>query len=165
MRGGKSTVFIPYVYLPGFRVLEKLSSKGVPVIDGESVLRAEMDKRGEGARTALALTRGQVDGQNEIRFKSALSELQRREEMGADVSVADYIDATYIERMPCYSVNHPAPHTEYDIGRATLPAGTGGLSPYCVDALGLKYGPDTHWFSQTNRLAREVAKKWEAERQ
>lgn len=186
MRGGKPVIFVPYVYLPGFRRLEKLSSKGRPRIDGEDVLRAEMDRTGHGPRAAIAFMRGQVSGQNVARFQAALDEMRRREGLGADVRIADYIEATYREWMPCFAVNHPTPHvlfemynqvarlagftqisverlTPYDIGRATLPAGNGGLTPYCVEELGLSYSAETHWFSSTNRLAQEIARRWQSE--
>lgn len=183
MRGGKPTVFIPYVYLPGFRRLEKLSSKGVPRIDGADILTAEMDRIGHGPRAAIAFMRGKVDGQNQPRLQASLDEMKRREGLGADVQIADYIADTYRDRMPCYSINHPAPHvlfqmynqvakllgftpvpdtiSHYDLGRATLPAGNGGLTPYCVEALGLNYDAEPHWFPATNKNAQDVARQWQ----
>lgn len=183
MRGGKPTIFIPYVYLPGFRRLEKLSSKGVPRIDGADILLREMDRLGHGMRGAVAFMKGQVDAQNDARFKSALSEIKRREGFGADVEIADYIEETYRDQMPCFSINHPTPHVlfemydqvaklagftpipkdvcAYDLGRATLPAGNGGLTPYCVGELGLNYASETQWFSSTNKIATEIARAWD----
>ncbi len=186
IRGGKPTIFIPYVYLPGFRRLEKLSSKGVARIDGEDIVRAEMDRLGHGPRGAISFVKGLVDGQNQSRMRESLAEMKRREAMGSAVFIADYIENTYHERMPCYSINHPTPHvlfemynqvsalagfkkidvdnvSHYDLGRATLPGGNGGLTPYCVDALGLNYGPETQWFAPTNKLALEIGKRWTKE--
>jgi len=182
MRGDKPTIFIPYVYLPGFRRLEKLSSKGVPRIDGADILIAEMDRLGHATRAALAFMRGQVDGQNQTRLTTSLAEMKKREALGADVLVADYIAQTYRERMPCYSINHPTPHvliemynqvaklagftpipdqiSPYDKGRATLPRSNGALTPYCVDALGLSYDAETHWFSAINKICHDVARNW-----
>ena len=185
MRGDKPTIFVPYVYLPGFRRLEKLSSKGKPFIDGEDVLRAEMDRIGSGPRAAVSFMRGQVDGQNQTRLQAALAEMKRREGLGADIKIADYIADSYQDRMPCYAINHPAPHvlfemyaqvaklagfaplpdsiSPYDLGRAVLPRGNGGLTPYCVDALGLNYAAETHWFSAINKSCHDIAKAWEKE--
>lgn len=182
MRGGKPTIFLPYVYLPGFRRLEKLSSKGVPRIDGADILLAEMDRVGHASRAALAFMRGTVDMQNQTRLDAALAELKRREAMGADITIADYIAQTYRDQMPCFSINHPTPHvlfemynqvaklagfapvpktiSPYDMGRATLPAGNGGLTPYCVAALGLSYGPEAQWFSATNKNAQDLVRHW-----
>lgn len=183
MRGGKPTIFLPYVYLPGFRRLEKLSSKGVPRIDGDEILLAEMDRVGHAGRAAIAFMRGAVDMQNQTRFQTALNELKRREAMGADIQIADYIAQTYRDQMPCFSINHPTPHvlfemynqvaklagfapvpdkiSPYDMGRATLPAGNGGLTPYCVDALGLSYAPEVQWFSATNKNAQDLVRRWD----
>jgi hypothetical protein len=187
MRGGKPTIFVPYVYLPGFRRLEKLSSKGVPRIDGEDVLRAEMARLGSGPRGAISFMRGRVPGQNQTRLQASLDEMRRREGLGADVKIADYIADSYRDQMPCYAINHPAPHvlfkmydqvaklagfppvpatiSPYDMGRAALPRGNGGLTPYCVAELGLNYAPDSHWFSAINGICNEVARAWDREHQ
>jgi hypothetical protein len=163
--------------------LEKLSSKGEPQIDGAGILTTEMDKADQSNRTAIAFMRGQVDGQNKARFAESLAELKRRELQGADIKIADYIAQTYQEKMPCYAINHPTPHVltqmynqvaklagfvpapsemnAYDMGRATLPAGNGGLTPYCVEALDLAYPHESHWFSANNRITGEIARKWD----
>lgn len=185
MRGGKPTIFLPYVYLRGFRPLEKLSSKGVPRIDGAEIFLAEIDRVGHANRAVLGLMQGAVDMQNKSRFEASLDELRRREAMGADIQIADYIAQTYQDHMPCFSINHPTPHvlfamyaqvaklagfaplpeklSPYDLGRAALPAGNGGLTPYCVDALGLSYGAEPHWFSATHKNAQDLARRWTKE--
>jgi len=91
MRAGKPTIFLPYVYLPGFRRLEKLSSKGVPRIDGADILITEMNYAEQANQAAISFMRGQIDGQNKTRFQASLAEMKHREALGADVKIADYI--------------------------------------------------------------------------
>ena len=181
LRNGKDTIFVPYVYLPGFRRLEKVSSKGKPWIDGADVLlNAAKDIPPQ--KVLLNFQRGLIDGQNQKRFAESLDNLRTRESNGSSVFISDYIRNTYKSRLPCFSINHPTPHvlielynqvakiagfdkvidqnmSEYDMGRATLPAGTGALSPYCVEALGLQYSHDSHWFSKESSIANIVLKR------
>lgn len=178
IRGDKPTIFVPYVYLKGFRRIERYASKGVNKFDGADIVLDEVKREGPG-KAALNYMKGQVPGQNLERFMRSLDELRSRENQGADVKVADYITDTFRDQMPCQSINHPSPHVlfemynqiadiagfaqidvpnlpPYEIGRSTLPQGHCALSPYCVDELGLNYGPETHWFATTNRLVRDV---------
>jgi hypothetical protein len=187
LRGGRPTIFVPYVYLPGFRRLEKLSSKGKPYIDGKEILVAAMAKAGL-KRGLLDFQNGRIDGQNKQRLTASLAEMHRREALGADVFAASYIEETYRERLPCYSINHPAPHvlfhlynqiakmagfhiidektiSNYDYARAVLPLGTSGLTPYCVDALDLKYAHDPHWLSKEAVICKQIIKSIETKAQ
>lgn len=178
LRGGKKTIFVPYVYLPGFRRLERLSSKGIERMFGADIVLEELAKAGPN-KAAINYMRGEVSGQNLPRFAAALDEMRAREAAGSHVFIADFIADTFRDHMPCYSINHPSPHvlfemynqiaaladftpidvdsvTPYDLGRATLPQGHCALTPYCVAELGLHYGPEPHWFATNNRMAQAV---------
>lgn len=185
MRDGKRTIFTPYVYLPGFRRMEKIASKGELRIQGADLLRAEASRVGI-RRAVINYMDGAVDGENVARFTASLDEMRRREATGADVRIADYIADTYKETIPCYAIHHPAAHvlvemynqiaaqaeftpldfdalSQADIGRATLPQGITALTPYCADALGLYYEHEPHWYATTSRLCKELQVAWEAE--
>ncbi len=178
IRGANPTIFVPYVYLKGFRRIERYASKGVQRIDGSDIVLDEVKRVGH-REAVLNYMKGQVKGRNLERFTRSLEELRNRESRGADIKIADYISDTFRDRVPCQSINHPAPHVlfemynqiadiagftkidaatlpPYEIGRSTLPQGHCALSPYCVEELGLNYGAETHWFATMNRLVRDV---------
>ncbi len=184
IRNGKPTIFVPYVYLTGFRRIERIASKGVNRIDGADIVLDEVKRVGP-SKAALNYMRGEVVGQNRQRFEASLDTLRSKEHAGADVKIADFIAENYQGRVPCFSINHPAPYvlfemynqiaamadlhpideskvSSYDLGRSTLPQGHCALSPYCVDELNLSYGAETHWFATTNRLVQEVIRNVEA---
>lgn len=174
MRANKDTIFTPYFYLTGFRRMEKLASKGNPKVDGGKYFTDALNEYGE-VQARLKYLVGDIKTENDVRLNASLEEMERRERLGADVKLADYVRQTYRERLPNYSINHPAPHvlvhaynqiavlagfsnisietmTDIQIGRATLPKGTGSLSPYCVETLGLGYSHSTHWFGDLNKI-------------
>ena len=178
LRNGKQTIFVPYVYLQGFRRIERIASKGGERIAGAEIVQKEVDRVGP-KKALINYMRGLVPGQNLKRFSESLDQMRLRESYGADVKIADFIEEHYRDRVPCYSINHPAPYvlfemynriaaladlrpidenkvSQYDLGRATLPQGHCALSPYCVDELDLSYGPEPHWFAANNRLVKQV---------
>lgn len=174
MRANKDTIFTPYFYLTGFRRMEKLASKGDSRVDGSQYFTDALTEYGE-VQARVKYLSGDIKTENDVRLNASLTEMERREELGADVKLADYVRQTYREKLPSYSINHPAPHvlihaynqiaalagfpnvcletmTDFQIGRATLPNGTGSLSPYCVETLGLDYAHSTHWFGDLNKI-------------
>ncbi len=174
LRPNKDTIFTPYIYLTGFRRMEKLASKGSARVDGGGCFIDALKKYGDVQARSKYLS-GEIDAQNQIRLDASLAEMQRRENLGADIEIAEYIRQTYQERLPCYAINHPTPHvlvhvynqiaalagfekcdlgtmTKVQAGRSVLPRGTGAISPYCVEALGLEYVHDDHWFGNLNQI-------------
>lgn len=187
MRPNKETIFTPYFYLTGFRRMEKNTSKGNVRVDGAKYLVSALDTHAKGKALNMYLT-GEIDTENGARLAASLGEMERRESLGADVCVADYVRQTYQERLPCYSINHPTPHvlqhvynqiaslagfkkadlaamSHRDRGRKVLPDGIGALTPYCVEALNLQYTHPDHWFSRLNSASQYVATQHAAKRE
>ncbi len=179
LRDGRQTIFSPYFYLPGFRRAEKIASKGGTRIDGREYIERSIESLGESAGIRAYLA-GVVNAENAERVKISLTAMREREKLGCDVFLAGYVDETYRDLLPCYSINHPAPHIlshaynqiakelgigAVDIGKCdpfefahlVLPRGTGGLSPHCVSSLDLSYAADTHWLGELNKICAFVA--------
>ena len=167
-------VFIPYVYVDGLASLEIIASKGKSVVKG-----AELLARGQEGRRDLHVfndyCRGAIDMQNLARIEMSLMKMAEKEAANCDITISDYIRETYQDQLQLYGINHPAQPVLFEMfrrlcdrvgwaydsaiakdpviwGKRALPSSQRALTPVDVEKLGLRYGPDPHWFGQAHKL-------------
>ena len=176
-------VFMPYIYIDGIAGLEIVASKGRSVIKGgDAILDAW-----QGRKTIKVLedyVAGRIDLQNAARVTASLQKLAANEAAHCDIVISDYIAATLRDEPALWAINHPTQHILFEAFRRlcdhvgwqydprfrdnlvawdqrALPKSTRALSPYDVEALGLSYRHDSHWFGQANKMITQAIKQAE----
>ncbi len=167
-------VFVPYVYIDGLASLEIVASKGKSVVKGADLLAWGQEGRRD-LNVFNDYCSGAIDMRNAARIELSLMKMAEKEKANCDITISDYIRETYRDQMPVYGINHPTQHVVFELfrrlcqrvgwtydpaiaqdpiiwGKRALPASQRALTPMDVDRLGLRYGPDPHWYGQAHKL-------------
>jgi Polysaccharide biosynthesis enzyme WcbI len=167
-------VFLPYIYVDGIASLEIIGSKGRSVIKGADQLLRGQDGR-KPAQVFEDYARGLIDMENKARVTLSLARMAEKEAADCDLTISDYIRDTYRHEPALFGINHPTQHIVFELfrrlcdkvdwkydpaitrdpvvlGKRALPQAQRAFTPVDVDALSLRYGPDTHWYGQAFKL-------------
>ena len=179
-RAGNRVVFVPYVYVDGIAGLEIVGSKGRTVIKGAEHLTAGQDGR-RALHVFQDLCAGKIDLHNRARVTASIARMAQKEAESGGVRIADYLAATWDEAPLVYGINHPTQRVVFELfrrvcdvvgwtydpkvaedpvvwGRRALPASTRAFTPVDAAGLGVKYGPDTHWYAAAHKLVEQAMK-------
>ncbi len=167
-------VFVPYVYIDGLASLELIGSKGQSLIRGADQLLAGQEGR-KPIHILQDLFANKIDMQCEQRVLSSLDKIKEKEDAHCTLTISDYLMDTWRNQPTLYGMNHPTQHVVFEMyrrvcdhigwtfdaelqkdpiewGRRALPQGVRVQTPHDVNALGLQYPGDTHWYGLGNKL-------------
>lgn len=179
-RAGNRVVFVPYVYVDGIAGLEIIGSKGRTVIKGAPELLAGQEGR-RSLHVFQDLCAGKIDLRNRQRVTASIMRMAQKERESGGVKIADYLAETWAEASFLYGINHPTQRVVFELfrrlcdvvgwrhdprvtedpvvwGRRALPASTRAFTPADVAALGVAYGPDSHWYAAAHKLVEQAMK-------
>lgn len=180
-RFGDNLILIPYVYVDGIASLEMISSKGKATLRGLDELKAHPDWPHQ-PKVHRAYASGQIDMQQSARVERSLQRMKEAEDQFCDIKIHDFIADNWKERPVVYAINHPTQIVLAEMFRQVcdklsikpdrekldnpltwakraLPRAQRSVSIDDVSRLGLKYEPDSHWFSEAGKLIGWAVKK------
>lgn len=180
-RFGDRLLLVPYIYLDGIASLKLISSKGRATLRGLDELKAHPAWPNQ-PKLHRAYANGQIDMNLAARLERSFRTISEVEAQFCDIKIHDFLLENYREYPVLYAINHPTQIVLAEMlkqlcdkldlspspgslddpliwAKRALPRAQRSVSINDANELGLKYEPDSHWFSEAGKLIGWAIKK------